>query len=81
MRLRYEIINIYASFIFYSLLIGVNGSNFEQELLEDLLRNYNRKMRPPGTVQVKFALNLNQIINLIEKDQIIVINAFIDHEW
>lgn len=53
----------------------------EQELIEKLLKNYNKKLRPPGTLNVKFSLNLNQIINLIEKDQIIVLNAFIDHQW
>jgi hypothetical protein len=55
---------------------------YEQLLLDKLITNYNKNLRPPhGTVQIKFSLNLNQIINLIEKDQIIVINAFIDHEW
>jgi hypothetical protein len=54
----------------------------EQILIEKLLRNYNYKARPPAKpIEIKFALNLNQIINLLEKDQIIVINAFIDHEW
>ncbi|CAF0711272.1 unnamed protein product [Brachionus calyciflorus] len=66
-------------------LNNVNSNEFnlgkEQELIEKLLKNYNKKLRPSGTLNVKFALNLNQIINLIEKDQIIVLNAFIDHEW
>lgn len=60
-----------------------NDLNIDQEqlLLDKLLKSYNKKIRPPGTLQVKFSLNLNQIIKLIEKDQIIVMNAFIDHEW
>ncbi len=53
----------------------------EQNLIESLFKNYNKYLRPPGTVQVRFALNLNQIIYLLEKEQIIVLNAFIDHEW
>lgn len=53
----------------------------EQRLIERLFKSYNRKLRPPGAVQVKFALNLNQIVNLNQKDQIMVLNAFIDHEW
>ncbi len=65
----------------FILIFGVGSANFEQKLMEKLLQNYNKKMRPSGTIQVKFALNLNQVISLIEKDQIIVINAFIDHEW
>jgi nicotinic acetylcholine receptor len=59
-----------------------NNYNYEQMLIDKLISNYNKNLRPPqGTVQIKFSLNLNQIINLIEKDQIILINAFIDHEW
>lgn len=53
----------------------------EQELIDKLLKKYDKKSRPSGTLNVKFALNLNQIINLIEKDQIMILNAFIDHEW
>lgn len=55
--------------------------DLEQALIDKLFKNYNKKLRPAGTVEVKFSLNLNQIINLIEKDQIIVLNVFIDHEW
>lgn len=59
-------------------------SQYEQKLLDKLLRNYNNKLRPSGqsgTVQVQMALNLMQIIDIIEKDQIMVINAFVDHKW
>ena len=56
-------------------------SKGEQLLIEKLLKNYNKQLRPPGGIQVKFALNLYNIIRLIEKDQIMVLNAFIDHEW
>jgi hypothetical protein len=59
----------------------VRAKGVEQKLIENLFKNYNKYLRPPGTVQVKFALNLNQIIYLLEKEQIIVLNAFIDHEW
>ena len=59
----------------------INRSKEEQLLIEKLLKNYNKQLRPPGGIQVKFALNLYHIIRLIEKDQIMVINAFIDHEW
>lgn len=55
--------------------------NDEQQLIDSLLKDYNKKLRPSGTVQIKFALNLNQIIKLIEKDQIFMLNVFIDHEW
>lgn len=55
--------------------------NDEQQLIDNLLKDYNKKLRPSGTVQIKFALNLNQIIKLVEKDQIFMLNVFIDHEW
>lgn len=58
-----------------------NSYLYEEKLVESLLKNYNKKIRAPNTVQVNFAFNLNQIINLIEKDQIVVLNAFVDHAW
>ena len=54
---------------------------YEQKLIDKLLPSYNNKLRPSGTVQVKFAFNINQIIDIVEKDQIMVINAFVDHKW
>lgn len=80
--------SVYVPVIFQ--LNGANGQKYslnhgavddEEALVEKLLKNYNKKLRPSGTVQVKFALNLNQIIKLIEKDQIFMLNVFIDHEW
>ena len=77
--------------LFAQLMIGMNTYNQnirnfvsmpekEQALLNKLFKSYNKKLKPSGTVEVKFALNLNQIVNLIEKDQIIVLNVFLDHE-
>ena len=54
---------------------------YEQKLLANLFKNYDPLMRPSGTVQVKFALNLLQIVEILEKEQVMVINAFIDHKW
>jgi hypothetical protein len=54
---------------------------YEQKLIDKLLPSYNNKLRPSGTVQVKFSFNINQIIDIVEKDQIMVINAFVDHKW
>lgn len=53
----------------------------EQLLISKLFKAYNRRLKPSGTIEIKFALNLNQIVNLIEKEQIIVLNVFLDHEW
>ena len=53
----------------------------EQELIKKLLKNYSKKQKPSGTVQIKFALNLNQVVNVRAKDQIFTLNVFVDHEW
>lgn len=53
----------------------------EKTLIQKLLSNYDKRSRPSDTVQVKFSLYLNQIITIIEREQILVINAFLDHEW
>jgi hypothetical protein len=55
--------------------------DIEDALLSKLFKNYTKTMRPSSTVKVKFALQLNQIVNVIEKDQIVELNTFIDHEW
>ena len=53
----------------------------ESRLLKKLFQNYDKFLRPADTVEIKFSLYLNQIITLIEREQIIVLNAFLDHEW
>ena len=53
----------------------------EKRLMDKLLKNYDKKLKPADSVEIKFSLNLNQIITLIEQEQIIVLNVFLDHEW
>ena len=53
----------------------------ERDLLDKLFKNYDKKLKPSNSVEIKFSLNLNQIIFLIEQEQIIVLNVYIDHEW
>ena len=53
----------------------------ESRLLKKLFQTYDQFLRPADTVEIKFSLYLNQIITLIEREQIIVLNAFLDHEW
>ncbi len=53
----------------------------EKHLISKLFNNYDKKSRPSDTVQVKFSLYLNQIITIIEQEQILLINVFLDHEW
>jgi hypothetical protein len=57
------------------------NSNVEKRLIQDLFENYDKSNKPSDTVDIKFSLNLNQIITLIEQDQILVLNVFLDHQW
>jgi hypothetical protein len=53
----------------------------EQALIDKLLKNYSKKQKPSGSTDVKFALNLNQIVAVKAKDQVFMLNVFLDHEW
>lgn len=59
----------------------VDSVEMEQKILDKIFMNYNRKIRPAATVEIKFSMHLNQIIQLIEKEQNVLLNVFIDHEW
>jgi hypothetical protein len=79
----------YVSILLYSFTYHVIGINkwkrkhveAENNLFEKLLNNYNKHNRPSDTVQIKFSLYLNQIVDLDEQQQIITINAYLDHSW
>ncbi len=62
-------------------LSHLNSGEKEQALIHKLLKNYSKKQKPAGTVEVKFALNLNQIVSVKAKDQVFMLNVFLDHEW
>jgi hypothetical protein len=53
----------------------------EKELTKKLLKGYDKTLRPDDTVKLKFSMHLNRIITIIEKEQILVVNVFVDHEW
>ncbi len=53
----------------------------EQELIAKLLSTYSKTQKPIGSIQLKFALNLNQIVTIKAKDQIYTLNVFLDHAW
>lgn len=76
--------------LFYYILVTVrcrvggtnSGDNAsELNLFRHLLKNYDKEMKPSSSVEIRFALNLNQIVTLIEREQILVVNVFLDHEW
>jgi hypothetical protein len=61
--------------------LSAKNIGMEQELIKKLLKNYSKKQKPSGTVQIKFALNLNQVVSVRAKDQVFTLNVFVDHEW
>lgn len=57
--------------------------NNESTLIRILLneQNYLKKVRPSNKVIVDIRLIFNQIISMVEKEQIIVTNCFVDQKW
>ncbi len=53
----------------------------ELALMNEILKNYDKTRKPPGQVDIRFALNLNQILMVRAKDQIFEMNTFLDQEW
>lgn len=55
----------------------------ETRLIRMLLNEttYLKKVRPSHTVIVDIRLVFNQIISMVEKEQIIVTNCFVDQKW
>ena len=74
-------------FLFYSLTncysIGLNLSKIETDLIRMLLNEstYLKKVRPTHKVIVDIRFIFNQIISMVEKEQIIVTNCFVDQKW
>jgi len=57
------------------------GFDIEEELLQKLFSKYDKSRKPRGQVDIRFALNLNQILMIRAKDQIFELNTFLDQEW
>ncbi|XP_060854687.1 acetylcholine receptor subunit alpha-type acr-16-like isoform X2 [Rhopalosiphum padi] len=58
---------------------------FERQLLDDLLIDYNPLERPVSNesdpLEVTFGITLQQIIDVDEKNQIVITNAWLNMEW
>ncbi|XP_044741671.1 neuronal acetylcholine receptor subunit alpha-7 [Chrysoperla carnea] len=75
-------------FILHLLLIqpnGVLGGHHEKRLLHDLLDHYNVLERPvvneSDPLQLSFGLTLMQIIDVDEKNQLLITNIWLKLEW
>jgi hypothetical protein len=60
-----------------------NIINEETRLMRMLLneKNYLKKVRPSHKVIVDIRFVFNQIVSMVEKEQIIVTNCFVDQKW
>lgn len=72
--------------IVFNLVNTVEISNIvheETRLMRTLLNetNYLKKVRPLHTVVVDIRFVFNQIVSMVEKEQIIVSNCFVDQKW
>lgn len=84
----YRMIYIYLYvYIFCSLFVqstdDFNLISEETRLMRMLLneKSYLKKVRPSLKVTVDLRIVFNQIVSMVEKEQIIVTNCFVDQKW
>jgi len=65
--------------------LGTIGGSAERRLLEDLMNYYQKLERPVANeseaVQLKFGLTLQQIMDVDEKNQMMMTNVWLNLEW
>ena len=63
----------------------INGASNEHRLIDNLLMDYQKYERPVANeslpVDLKFTLSLQQIIDLDERNQLLVTNLWLDYTW
>ena len=71
------------SLIHYSVSTNFDVAQVETRLIRMLLNEsiYLKKVRPSYQVIVDIRFLFNQIISMVEKEQIIVTNCFVDQKW
>ncbi|XP_018566642.1 neuronal acetylcholine receptor subunit alpha-7 isoform X8 [Anoplophora glabripennis] len=73
------------AFLFVSMLPGSQQGPHEKLLLNNLLSSYNVLERPVANesepLEVKFGLTLQQIIDVDEKNQLLITNIWLSLEW
>ena len=86
--LDHRIIYLYCYLYLLLPLLTIGNQDFdiidEETRLIRVLFNENRylkNVRPSHTVIVDIRLVFNQIISMVEKEQIIVTNCFVDQKW
>jgi hypothetical protein len=78
----FNLCTIYHFLLLFNLIETSNiDIKSDQLFLKNLLKNYNKKIRPSDKVNIRFSLVLNQIVEIIENQQILVLNVYLDHKW
>ncbi|XP_048170923.1 LOW QUALITY PROTEIN: acetylcholine receptor subunit gamma [Corvus hawaiiensis] len=66
-------------------LAGVGCRNQEEKLLQDLMSNYNRQLRPAlrgdEIIDVSLKLTLTNLISLNEREETLTTNVWIEMQW
>ncbi|KAM6258441.1 acetylcholine receptor subunit gamma isoform 1-T1 [Porphyrio hochstetteri] len=66
-------------------LAGVDCRNQEEKLLQDLMTNYNRDLRPAvrgdQVIDVTLKLTLTNLISLNEREETLTTNVWIEMQW
>ncbi|CAF1595717.1 unnamed protein product [Rotaria sp. Silwood1] len=64
---------------------NINASDIAKRLYEDLMRDYDKRVRPVynanDALNVAISLSVTQLIDVDEKRQIITTNVWLKHEW
>ena len=76
---------IFCTFLMGSLCNVIFGATNEHRLLNNLLMDYQKYERPVANeslpVSLNFSLSLQQIIDLDERNQLLITNLWLDYTW
>ena len=76
---------IFCTFLMGSLCNVIFGATNEHRLLNNLLMEYQKYERPVANeslpVSLNFSLSLQQIIDLDERNQLLITNLWLDYTW
>ena len=60
---------------------NVKGNDNNDALFNALFSKYQKKIKPSGVVSIKFSLVIEQIVEMVAKDELLVLDAWINQEW
>lgn len=65
--------------------LGTTNSSWEHHIREDLLENYDRKVRPvlkgKKVVEVSFALRVSRLVKVDNQEQLVVLDTWVIQNW